>query len=179
LVSTVFAFSNGYAWAQSSGIDLENHGHDGTGHDEVRMPGLQGKYATTQESAELAEMFRNFQNITREVTYLPNGIRTITFSEDEELMSVVVSHVIGMINRVDEGRDPKIIIQSPTLDILFERRDRIVTAIETTDQGIIVIQTSDDPEVVAALQIHAEEVTDLVDRGMQAVHEALMKRGGT
>jgi len=158
------------------GHHMAHHGTDGTGHDEVNMPGLKGEDATAEESGELATMFRNFQNITRSVTNLPNGIRTITHSEDEELMAVVVSHVVGMINRVEEGRDPKVFIQSPTLDILFERRDLIQTEIETTDEGIILTQTSSDPEVVAALHTHAGEVSDMVDRGMQAVHEAMMKR---
>jgi len=40
----------------------------------------------------------------------------------------------------------------------------------------VVVQTSDDPEVVVALQTHAAEVSDMVDRGMQAVHEAMMRR---
>ena len=56
------------------------HGADGTGHDEVNMPGLRGQNATPEESAELAVLFRNFETITREVTELPNGIRTVTRS---------------------------------------------------------------------------------------------------
>ncbi len=83
-----------------------------------------------------------------------------------------------MIGRVEAGRDPQVFIQSPTLDILFERRDRIATEIELTDKGIVVVQTSDDPEVVAALQTHAGEVSDMADRGMEAVHKAMMKRAG-
>lgn len=157
---------------------MHGHGADGAGHNMATMPGLRGLDATPEESAELAVMFRNFPQITREVTNLPYGIRTVTFSQDEELMGVVVSHVIGMIARVEDGRDPQVFIQSPTLDILFERRDSIVTEIEMTDQGIVVVQTSENPEVVAALQTHAAEVTDMVDRGMQAVHEAMMQRAG-
>ncbi len=153
-----------------------HHGADGTGHDMVNMPGLKGLNATPEESAELATLFRNFQKIDRTVKNLPNGIRTETYTKDEELRAVVVSHVTGMLQRVEEGRDPKVMIQSPTLDILFKRRDKIKTEIETTDDGIAVTQTSDDPEVVKALQTHAAEVTAMVDRGMDAVHEMMMKR---
>lgn len=154
-----------------------HHGADGTGHDEVNMPGLVGEDATAAESEELAIMFRNFEKISRTVTVLPNGISTITFSKDEELMGVIQSHAVGMVNRLSEGRDPKVIIQSKTLDILFERREKIVTKIETTPKGVVVIQTSDDPEVVAALQTHAAEVTGMANRGMEAVHETLMRQG--
>ena len=83
------------------------HGADGTGHDEVNMPGLQGANATPEESAELAVMFRNFETISREVTDLPDGIRTVTRSSDATVMASLVSHVIGMIDRVERGDDPK------------------------------------------------------------------------
>ena len=121
-------------------------------------------------------MFRNFRTISREVTNLSNGIRTVTQSSDEAVMDVLVSHVVGMIRRVEVGDDPEIFIQSPTLDIFFERGDQIETSIEVTDDGIIVVQTSDDPELVEALQVHAAEVTAMTDRGMQAVHEMMMNR---
>lgn len=153
-----------------------HHGANGTGHDELNMPGLKGEDATDIESKELAIMFRNFEKISRKVTNLPNGIRTITFSSDKKIMAVLASHTIGMINRVAEGLDPKVIIQSKTLNILFDRREKIINNIENTPEGIVVTQTSIDPEVVIALQTHAAEVTDLVNRGMVAAHEKMAKQ---
>lgn len=151
------------------------HGADGTGHNQMVMPGLRGEDATPEESAELAIMFRGFQTMDRTVENLPNGIRTVTTSSNEEVMANLVSHVTGMIQRVDEGRDPGIFIQSPTLDIFFERGEDIETEIEVTDDGIVVTQTSDDPELVTALQTHAAEVSDMAERGMMAVHERMMQ----
>lgn len=158
------------------GQGIHGHGTGGMRHDMTNMPGLRGVDATPEESAELAVMFNNFGEIDRTVENLPNGIRTVTSSENEEVMAVLVSHVTGMINRVEEGRDPQVFIQSPTLDILFERGASIENEIDVTDEGIVVTQTSDDPEVVAALQTHAAEVSDMADRGMMAVHEAMMER---
>ena len=155
---------------------MHGHGADGTGHDEVTMPGLRGRNATEIESAELATLFRNFRTLSREVTNLPDGIRTVTRSSDPEVMDALVSHVVGMIGRVEAGDDPEIFIQSPTLDLFFERGDRIDTQIDVTDDGIVVVQTSEDPELVEAMQVHAAEVTAMVDRGMQAVHEMMMTR---
>jgi hypothetical protein len=154
------------------------HGADGMGHDEVNMPGLRGENATSEESAEIAVLFRNFQTFTREVTNQPNGIRTVTRTSDPEVMAALVSHVTGMIARVENLDDPKIFIQSPTLDIFFQRGEGITSDIEVTDEGIVVVQTSTDPEVVAALQLHAAEVSDMAARGMQAVHERMMQSGG-
>lgn len=165
------------AFAQSThnGPGMHMHGADGTGHDEVNMPGLFGENASAEESAEIGVLFRAFQTITREVENLPNGIRTVTRSSDPEVMDALVSHVVGMIGRVSVMDNPLIIIQSPTLDIFFERGDEIMTDIEVTDEGIVVVQTSEVPDLVAALQTHAAEVTDMADRGMQAVHERMMK----
>jgi hypothetical protein len=67
-------------------------------------------------------------------------------------------------------------IQSPTLDIFFDRGPAIQSRIDVTDEGIVVVQTSDDPEVVEALHTHAAEVSAMADRGMQAVHEMMMQR---
>lgn len=152
------------------------HGANGMGHDEENMPGLRGANATEQESADLAMMFRNFETITREVENLPNGIRTVTRSSDQAVMDALVNHSVGMIDRVGQLDDPEIIIQSPTLDIFFVRGEGIVSNVEMTDEGLVVVQTSEDPDLVAALQTHAAEVTAMADKGMQAVHEMMMQR---
>lgn len=157
---------------------MHQHGADGTGHDMHNMPGLRGENATPRESEELAILFRHFRSMSREVENLPDGIRTVTRSSNPEVMEVLVSHVIGMIDRVDEGDDPKIFIQSPTLAIFFERHDAILTDIDVTETEIIVTQTSDDPDMVEALQVHAAEVSAMVEQGMHAVHMMMMQRAG-
>ena len=170
----------GYVLAQNTQMGhrmmhgMHMHGVGPFAHDETTMPGLRGRDATDRESEDLAVMFARFEDITRTVENLPDGIRTVTHSEDEEVMAVIASHVVGMIQRVEEGRDPGIFIQSPTLDIFFERGSTLETQIEMTDEGIVVIQTSDDPELVQALQVHAGEVTAMADRGMAAVHDMMM-----
>ena len=167
------------AVAQSQGGGgMHRHGAGGMMmHDEVTMPGLRGLDATPEESAEMMVMFHHFDEIYREVENLPDGIRTVTGSRNPMVMQALVSHVSGMIARVEDGRDPQVFIQSPTLDIFFERTGAIRTEIELTDEAIIVTQKSDDPELVAALQVHAAEVTAMADRGMAAVHEMMMARG--
>jgi len=113
--------------------------------------------------------------IKRTVQNLPNGIKTVTETEDDDLRESIVTHVAFMVTRLEEGRNPKVIIQSPTLDLLFDKYDEIETTIEMTDLGVEVIQTSANSEVVALLQQHAAEVSDMAARGMQAVHERMMQ----
>ncbi|MGJ8623374.1 MAG: hypothetical protein ACSHW1_11390 [Yoonia sp.] len=163
--------AGGVAYAQGM------HRHGAMAHNEVTMPGLRGENATPEESAELALMFRNFDTITREVENLPNGIRTVTRSSNPAVMDALVSHSVGMIDRVGAKDDPKIFIQSPTLDAFFLHGDKISSVVEVTDDGLVVVQTSDDPVLVEALQVHAAEVTDMADRGMAAVHEMMMQQG--
>jgi hypothetical protein len=137
---------------------------------------FKGVDTTEAEESELRAMFENHTSIARQVENLPDGIRTTTTAQDEDLRNALISHAAGMIARVDEGRDPKVFIQSPTLDLIFQNRALITTQIETTEAGIIVTQTSQDAATVAALQKHAGEVSDLAARGMQSVHEAMQQR---
>jgi hypothetical protein len=175
-ITVVAAIAGSAAFSQM----MHGHGAGGGGgmgmmHDMTGMPGLRGTDATEEESDELAIMFNGFQTFEREVTLLDDGIRTVTRSSDPQVMEALVSHVSGMIGRVEDGRDPGVFIQSPTLDIFFARGDAIESDIEVTDAGIVVTQTSTDPEVVAALQTHAGEVSDMAERGMHAVHERMMR----
>jgi hypothetical protein len=154
-------------------------GHHGAGmlHDEANMPGLRGENATVEESAELALLFRSFDTITREVENLPKGIRTVTRSSDRAVMDALVNHSVGMIDRVGQMDDPQILIQSPTLDIFFLHGNEILSDISVEDEGLVVVQTSDNPEIIEALQKHAAEVTAMTERGMPAVHEMMAADG--
>lgn len=142
------------------------------------MPMLHGRDTTHAEVDELTTLFLRHPDITRSVTNLPNGIETVTESSDPDVAAAITGHVVAMVDRMETGRDPMIPIQSPTLQILFERGNRVITEMVPTETGLRVIQTSDDPEVVAALQTHAAEVTDLADRGMAAVHDSMMGQHG-
>lgn len=142
-------------------------------HDEMTMPGLQGKDTTDTEVADLKRIFQQHMEIERRVTNLPNGISTFTASNTPEVREAIVSHVSMMVTRLAEGKNPEVIIQSPTLDALFDVHQEIETEIEVTDTGVNVIQTSSNPEVVKLLQTHAAEVTDMSERGMAAVHERM------
>jgi hypothetical protein len=158
--------------------DHSHHGSaNGTGHDMVNMPGLVGENASADESAELKLMFQEFQTISREVENLPNGIRTVTWSNDPEVMKVLVSHATVMIDRVERGDDPKIRIQSPTLDVFFLHGDEIFSEVKVHDGRLVVVQTSSNPDLVEALHTHAAEVTAMANRGMDAVHEMMVKQG--
>lgn len=152
--------------------------HSGSGqhkHDTANMPMLHGKNTTQDEVAHLRTLFQQHPSITREATHIENGIITKTASNDSEVAEALINHVAEMITRIEQGDNPEIPIQSPTLTLLFEQGMTIETEIEIVDTGVIVKQTSSSPDVVVALQTHADEVSELAKRGMAAVHEQMMK----
>ena len=140
--------------------------------------GMMGGNATTGERSDIHDLFSNHDRIKRTVTNLPDGIRTVTESDDPQVAATIKKHVAEMGKRVEEGRDPGLPIETPALHAIFRNKDKIKTTYETTEKGIVVVQTSADATAVKALQDHAAEVTDLAQRGMIAAHEAMMKNGG-
>lgn len=142
------------------------------------MMGMNHGSATASEHNDLREMFFNHDRIKRTVTNLPDGIRTVTESDDPQLAATIKKHVSEMGKRVEEGRDPGLPIETPALHAIFRHKDKVKSTYEVTEKGVIVVQTSTDADAVKALQDHAAEVTDLAQRGMVAAHEAMMKNGG-
>ena len=145
------------------------------------MMGMMGMAADARTQSQLQvihTLFLNHDRIRRTVENLPNGIRTVTESDDPALADLIKNHVAEMGGRVSAGDDPGLPIESDSLHAIFRDKDKIKTGYGATAKGIAVTQTSDDPQAVAALQTHAAEVSDFVKEGMTALHTAMMKRGG-
>jgi hypothetical protein len=180
------ALSLGFAAAAAVGQ------HMGAGHGPMqgmgRGPGMGGHgpmagptaMLTKQDAGSAADMdlvhelLFNNTKIKRTVTRLPDGIRTVTQSDDPQVAQSIKAHVASMSQRLEDGREFNIF--SKTLPVLFENRDKIRSKVEMTEKGSVVTRTSTDPEVVAALQGHAAEVTELVDDGMAAMRRGMMSR---
>ncbi len=102
----------------------------------------------------------------------------MTESDDPEIAQLLKTHVADMMKRVDAGNDPGLSIESDALHAIFRDKDKVHTSVEATAKGAVVVQTSDDPKTVAALQEHAAQVTDFAEEGMAALHTAMMKNFG-
>jgi hypothetical protein len=140
----------------------------GMGHDQRTMGQLRDIHA----------LLGNHDRVRRTVTNLADGIRTETWSDDPAIAQLIKTHVADMARRVAAGDDPQLPIETPSLHAIFRDKDKVRTAVETTATGVVVVQTSTDPNTVAALQEHAGEVTELVQGGMDALHAAMMKNAG-
>ena len=195
-IVTATVLVGGWALAQSSGHGPGGMRGMGPGMHGQMGPGMRGQMgsgmmgmgagmmgmnhgsATASEHNDLREMFSKHDRITRTVTNLPDGIHTVTESDDPQLAATIKKHVAEMGKRVEEGRDPGLPIETPALQAIFRAKDKIKSTYEVTEKGVIVVQTSTDADAVKALQEHAAEVTDLAKRGMVAAHEAVMKNHG-
>lgn len=179
LVAVIVAAAGGYVGMHAMGgmhMAVSNLIGEKAMHNVIGTPMLIGVDTEDFEVAELRAMFENHTEITRTVENLSNGIRTVTETENPDLRDAMTSHIMSMTMRLDQKRDPQIPIQSPTLDVLFEKSEFITTKFNYTPTGVEIVQTSDDAEVVAALQKHAAEVSDLAARGMEAAHETMMAK---
>jgi hypothetical protein len=154
-----------------------DHGPGAGGHGPMAGPvGM----LTRQDSGSAADMgvamnlVHDNAKIRRTVTNLPDGIRTVTESDDPQVAQAIKAHVASMSQRLKDGREFNIF--SPTLPVLFENRDKIQSVVEVTEKGSIVTRTSTDARVVAALQGHAAEVTELVQEGPVAMMRGMGSR---
>ena len=142
------------------------------------MMGMAQDSATRAQLHDIHALLANHDRVKRTVTNLPDGIRTVTESDDPEIAALIKRHVAKMGERVKAGDDPGLPIESPALRSIFRYKDKINTTYEATANGIVVTQTSTDAKAVAVLQEHAAEVTDLVKGGMAALHTAMMRNNG-
>ncbi len=166
-----YAFTARSEEAGSFGPPFMRHGMGG-------MMGMAHDSATMAQLRVIHTLFVSHDRIKRTVTNLTNGIRTVTESDDPAIAQLLKTHVADMMKRVGAGDDPGLPIESSALHSIFRDKDNIRTTVETTANGIVVAQISDDPKTVAALQEHAAQVTDFAQEGMAALHTAMMKNFG-
>lgn len=137
-----------------------------------------GHASVMSQMVEIHDLLSNHDRMTRTVTNLPNGVRTLTESSDPRVAQLLKDHVASSRQRVESGVDPGLPIESDALRTIYANYKDIQTTVETTATGVIVVQTSDDPVTVTALQQHASEVTTFIDEGMEAMHKAMMEKHG-
>lgn len=108
--------------------------------------------------------------IERRVVDLPNGVETWTESDDPDVAALIRTHVRQMKARLASGRPMR--LWDPLFAEIFARADAIEMTVEDTPRGVHVVETSDDPAVVALIRQHARRaVSEFVERGMDRAHE--------
>jgi hypothetical protein len=108
-------------------------------------------------------LLANHKKIKRAVVVLPDGVETVTESDDKEVADKIKEHVHWMEDRV-KNTNP-IRMRDPLFAELFRHADKIKMAHEETETGVRVTETSDDPYVAKLIQAHAEVVSRFVRHG--------------
>lgn len=129
---------------------------------------------SSSDMAMVMDLVHSNDKIKRTVTLLPDGIRTVTESDDPKIAQTIQAHVASMSSRLQDGREFNIF--STTLPVIFDNASKIKLSMEMTDKGVVVTRTTTDTQVVAALQAHAGEVTELVRDGSAGMRRGMMAR---
>jgi len=124
-------------------------------------------------------LLTNHKQIRRTVKELPNGVDTLTESDDREIASKIKEHVRWMQYRVDETRPIR--LRDPLFAELFRHTDKITMEREETANGVRVTETSEDPFVAKLIKAHAEAVSGFVNRGFAEAmkNHAVPEKGKT
>ena len=144
--------------AQKKGCCGGQHGH-----------GKHTKQGHSQDREVFHYLLDHRDQIQRDVTLRPDGVETLTESDDETVATKLQDHVLSMYRRVKEQRP--IHRRDPLFAALFEQSDKINMQLEVTDKGVKVIETSDDPHVVRLIQAHARVVSAFLENGHAEVRK--------
>jgi hypothetical protein len=105
------------------------------------------------------------ERVRRRVEDVDDGIRAWTTSEDPEIADRIRTHVSQMKARVEEG-DP-IRHMDPVFREIFEHHTAIEMEVDETPGGVLVLETSADPQVELLIRQHAHRaVSEFVAEGM-------------
>lgn len=120
-----------------------------------------------QDMGTIHGLLASHDRISRTVEDLPNGVRTVTTSDDPRVAELIRTHVRQMRDRYEGDRPIR--AMDPLFRELFERRDEARLEFRDVPGGIEVVHTSSDPQVVRLIRQHAHHFVDgVVERGMAA-----------
>lgn len=115
-------------------------------------------------------LLSNRDQIQRQIKLLPNGIETLTETDNPQLRTILVQHVQSMKKRVEQVRP--IHLRDPLFAALFRNAKKVsMMKVTATQKGVHVIETSNDPLTVKLIQAHARVVSLFIKNGHQEVHK--------
>lgn len=119
-----------------------------------------------EDMRPIREMLMNHEQIERRLEDISGGVKTWTTSDDPEIASAIQTHVRQMKERMEEGKPIR--QMDPLFRELFKHADKIEMQIEDLEDGVLVVETSADPQVVKLIRQHAHRaVSEFAEHGMQ------------
>jgi hypothetical protein len=115
-------------------------------------------------------LLTDHDRISREVDDIAAGIRARTTSDDADIAELIATHVGQMKARVEEGA--AIRHMDPLFREIFDHHEEIEMEVERVDGGVLVVETSVDPQVELLIRQHAHRaVSEFVADGMARAME--------
>jgi len=151
------------------------------GKPRTRVPGGTGAVpammgATAVDMSTYTDLFSRHTELRRTVQLVPGGVQTITEADAADLTGQLQAHVASMYRHLEAHAE--VTCMSDSLPTLFRNAAGYRRVFKLTSRGVSVTETSDDPELVAAIRAHAKEVTGFVDSGMPAMMGGMRGAGG-
>lgn len=116
------------------------------------------------------ELLSRHEDIQRTVDDIPGGIRSVTTSSDPQIAALIRLHVRQMAARLEAGMPVR--RWDPLFQEIHKHADQIEIKIEDISDGLIVTETSQDPQVVLLIRQHAHQgVSQFVERGFDRARE--------
>lgn len=150
-------------------------GHGGQGAGTGQGKGMQhGKQMHADDPGHAADrdmihfLIDNRDKIKRTVTKIDSGVDTLTESDDADVSEQIQGHVASMKTRVHDAKP--IHQRDPFFVEIFKHADKIEMAIEQTEKGVRVRETSKDPYVVKLIQAHADVIDKFLANGRPEMH---------
>lgn len=128
--------------------------------------------ADRHDMATVMKLFANHEKLRRTVYSVPNGVRTVTESDNPEVAALLQAHVAAMYQRLD--KDEPFTMMSPTLPVMFRNAKGYTRHLELIPKGVAVVETSTTPSMVDVIRAHAREVTGFVREGMSSMMRGMM-----
>jgi len=152
-----------FAWSQppQKGCGSCCRGQQGQGQGPHR--GMAGDSTHQEDMALFHFLLDHREEIRRSVEELPEGVETLTESDDPEVAGKIREHVRSMYGRLEEGRP--IHGRDPLFAEIFRYADKIEMTMEDTEGGLRVRETSADPYVAKLIKSHAEVVSRFLANG--------------
>ncbi|MCA9260098.1 MAG: DsrE family protein [Planctomycetales bacterium] len=149
------------AFAPLSAAQPFGRGPGGPGHGGGHGPGNDERFVADRDDFHF--LLENHAKIVRTVTETAKGVETLTESKDPDIAAKIKEHVYWMKERIEKGNPIR--RRDPLFDELFQHTEKIKMEFEDTDDGVRVVETSDDPYVARLIQAHARTVSLFAERG--------------
>jgi hypothetical protein len=159
--------------ALAAGPGGRGRGRGGPRHGQQQRGGPQGRggsrgrggpdAAWQQDRGLIQQLFANRDKITRSVKNLPDGVETLTQSNDPRVARLIQVHVAAMKNRLETGRPVR--QRDPLFAALFAHAGDVAMHVENTPGGVHVIEKGRNPLAARLVQAHAQVVSLFLSNG--------------